>query len=68
MSNLIDKSNAELRALKSQSESMLISLVEVLKIRQDMQDVIHRLMSPDDVLETFSQISVENPDLARVTL
>lgn len=37
-------------------------------MRNDIQDVIRQLMSPDDMLETFSQIGVEDPDLARVTL
>lgn len=46
----------------------LKSVVEVLHTRQDVQDVIRRLMAPDDALETFNEIGVENSDLARGTL
>ena len=68
MSNLFDKPNAELRALKAQSEEVLHAMMQTLRSRMDMREVIHRLMTPDDTLEAFSQIGVEDPDLARVTL
>lgn len=57
-----------IRALKSQSKDMLASLVEVLQTREDMQELLRRLMTTDDTLEAFSEIGVKAPDLTRVTL
>lgn len=68
LSNLHDKSNAELRAIQADSDTVLTSLVEALQMRSDMQEFIQCLMTGDDALETFSQIGVEDPDLARVRL
>ena len=47
---------------------MLISLSESLSNRPDMQNAIARLMSPDDMLETFSELAVRDPDLMRLVL
>ncbi len=34
----------------------------------DMQNAVRRLMSPDDMLETFSELAVKEPDLMRLVL
>lgn len=68
MSNLSDKSNAELLALQQQSKDVLSALVESLEERMDMQGAIKVLMQPEDLLEKFSQLGVEDPDLARLVL
>lgn len=34
----------------------------------DMQNAIGRLMRPDDMLETFSELAVKEPDLMRLVL
>ena len=39
-----------------------------LEARPDMQIAIRRLMSPDDMLETFSELAVKEPDLMRIVL
>ena len=51
-----------------QSRQMLSSLSESLSARPDMQNAIRRLMSPDDMLETFSELAVKEPDLMRLVL
>ena len=51
-----------------QSRQMLSSLSESLSARSDMQNAIRRLISPDDMLETFSELAVKEPDLMRVVL
>ncbi len=51
-----------------QSRQMLTSLVESLGNRPDMQNAARRLMSPDDMLETFSELAVKEPDLMRIVL
>ncbi len=33
-----------------------------------MQLAVHRLMSPDDILGSFSEMAVQDPDLMRVVL
>ena len=33
-----------------------------------MQNAIRRLMLPDDMLETFSELAVKEPDLMRLVL
>ncbi len=33
-----------------------------------MQNTIRQLMSPDDMLETFSELAVKEPDLMRIVL
>ena len=47
---------------------MLTSLAERLNVRPDMENAIRRLMRPDDMLETFSELAVKEPDLMRLTL
>ena len=51
-----------------QSRQMLSSLSESLSARPDMQNAIRRLMRPDDMLETFSEIAMREPDLMRLVL
>ena len=34
----------------------------------DIQNAIRRLMSPDDMLETFGELAVKEPDLMRIVL
>ena len=51
-----------------QSRQVLSSLSESLSARPDMQNAIRRLMSPDDMLETFSELAVKEPDLMRLVL
>ena len=51
-----------------QSRQMLSSLSESLSARPDMQNAIRRLMRPDDMLETFSELAVKEPDLMRLVL
>ena len=47
---------------------MLTSLAESLSSRPDMQEAIQILMRPDDMLETFSELAVKDPDLMRLVL
>lgn len=68
MNNLTNKSDAELRKVFESSSQMLASVVHSLGNRPDMQEAIHRLMSPDDMLETFAELAVKEPDLMRLTL
>ncbi len=68
MSNLTNKSDAELRELLQQSRQTLTALIESLSDRPDMQNAIRRLMRPDDMLETFSELAVKEPDLMRLVL
>ena len=51
-----------------QSRQMLTSLVESLGNRPDMQNAVRRLMRADDMLETFSELAVKEPDLMRLVL
>ncbi len=41
---------------------------QTLANRRDMQNAIARLMRPDDMLETFSELAVREPDLMRLVL
>ena len=66
--NLTNKSDDELRTLLEQSRQMLTSLAERLADRPDMQNAVRRLMRPDDMLETFSELAVKEPDLMRLVL
>ena len=59
-------SDDRLRAMLYQSRQMLSSLSESLEARPDMQNAIRRLMSPNDMLETFSELAVKN--LTRLAL
>ncbi len=61
-------SDDRLRAMLYRSRQMLSSLSESLSARPDMQNAIRRLMSPDDMLETFSELAVKEPDLMRIVL
>jgi hypothetical protein len=47
---------------------LLTSLIESLASGPCMQNAIRRLMSPDDMLETFSELAVKEPDLMRIVL
>ncbi len=66
--SLTDFSAEELRELLQASRQTLTSLVESLANRPDMQNAIRRLMRPDDMLETFSELAVGEPDLMRLVL
>jgi hypothetical protein len=68
MSNLANKSDAELRELLQASRQTLTSLVDSLAHRPDMQNAVRQLMRPDDMLETFSELAVREPDLMRLVL
>ncbi len=68
MSNVTKKSDLELRELLQASRETITSLVESLSIRPDMQNAVRRLMRPDDMLETFSELAVREPDLMRLVL
>jgi hypothetical protein len=68
MNNLTNKSDAELREIFEASSQTLASVVHSLCNRPDMQNAIARLMRPDDMLETFSELAVKDPDLMRLTL
>jgi hypothetical protein len=50
------------------SRQTLTSLVESLANRPDMQEAVRILMRPDNMLETFSELAVKDPDLMRVVL
>jgi hypothetical protein len=66
--NLEEMPIEELRELLQASRQTLISLAESLGNRPDMQNAIRRLMRPDDMLETFSELAVKEPDLMRLVL
>ena len=69
MSNSLEEMPIEeLRELLQASRQTLKSLVESLASRPDMQNAIRRLMRPDDMLETFSELAVKEPDLMRLVL
>ena len=66
--NLEEMPIEELRDLLQASRQTLTSLVESLGNRPDMRNAILRLMHPDDMLETFSELAVREPDLMRLVL
>lgn len=68
MNRMMDFDDAELRRLLQASREVLSSLSESLSGRPDMQNAIRRLMSPADMLETFSELAVREPDLMRLVL
>ena len=68
MNNLTNKSDAELRENLQASRQMLTTLIERLTDRPDMQNAVRILMRPDDMLETFSELAVKDPDMMRVVL
>ena len=68
MSNLANKSDDELREILQESRQTLTALIDSLTSRPDMQNAVRRLMRPDDMLETFSELAVNEPDIMRLTL
>ena len=66
--NLEEMPIEELRDLLQASRQTLTSLVDSLANRPDMQNAIRRLMRPDDMLKTFSEWVVKEPDLMRLVL
>ena len=68
MNNLTNKPDAELRELLQASRETITALIDSLANRPDMQNAVRRLMRPDDMLETFSELAVKEPDLMRLVL
>ena len=68
MKNLTNKSAAELREILQASRETITALIDSLANRPDMQNAVRRLMRPDDMLETFSELAVKEPDLMRLVL
>ena len=68
MNNLTKKSAAELREILQASRETITGLIDSLANRPDMQNAVRRLMRPDDMLETFSELAVKEPDLMRLVL
>ena len=68
MNNLTNKSAAELREILHASRETITGLIDSLANRPDMQNAVRRLMRPDDMLETFSELAVKEPDLMRLVL
>ena len=68
MSDLSELSDDQLREVLKASRQTITSLVLSLVDRPDMQDAIERLMRPDDMLESFSELAVKQPDLMRLVL
>jgi hypothetical protein len=66
--NIEEMPNEELRELLQSSRQTITSLVDSVASRPDMQNAIRRLMSPDDMLATFSELVVKEPDLMRLVL
>ena len=68
MNNLTNKSATELREILQASRETITALIDSLANRPDMQNAVRRLMRPDDMLETFSELAVKEPDLMRLVL
>ena len=66
--NLEEMPTEELRNLLQASRHTLTSLVDSIASRPCMQNAIRRMMCPDDMLETFSELAVKEPDLMRLVL
>lgn len=66
--NLSNMPDAELRGLLQASRQMITGLIDSLSNRPDMQNAVRRLMRPYDMLETFSELAVKDPDLMRLVL
>ena len=66
--NVANMPDDELRENLQASRQMLTTLMERLSDRPDMQNAVRRLMRPDDMLETFSELAVKEPDLMRLVL
>ena len=64
--NLANMPDAELRELLQASRETLAALMERLTDRPDTQNAIRRLMHPGDMLETFTELAVKDPDLMRL--
>jgi hypothetical protein len=47
---------------------VLSALDQMLADRPDVQNATRRLMRPEDMLETFSELAVKEPDLMRLVL
>ena len=60
--------DAELRERLQDSRQTIAGLADSLSSRPDMQEAVRILMRPDDMLETFSELAVKQPDLMRLTL
>ena len=68
MKNISELSDDQLREVLAASRLTITSLIDSLANRPDMQNAIARLMRPDDMLETFSELAVREPDLMRLIL
>ena len=68
MNNLTNKSAAELREILQASRETITGLTDSLANRPDIQNAVRRLMRPDDMLVTFSELAVKEPDLMRLVL
>jgi len=68
MNNLTNKPDNELRELLQASRETLSALIDSLANRPDMQEATPILMRPEDILETFSELAVKEPDLMRLVL
>lgn len=68
MKNISELSDDQLREVLAASRQTITSLIDSLANRPDMQNAIARLMRPDDMLETFCELAVREPDLMRLVL
>ena len=68
MNPLSEIQDDRLPGLRKHSREVLTSLIQSLCDRPDSQNAIRRLMRPDDMLETFSELAVKEPDLMRLVL
>ena len=68
MSDVQEMTDDQLQTLLQQCRDVLTSLVQSLEDRPDMQEAIRQLMTPDDMLEAFSELAVKDPDLMRLVL
>ena len=68
MNNLTNKSAAELREILQASRETITALIDSLANRPDKQNADRILMRPDNMLETFSEVAVKQPDLMRLVL
>lgn len=68
MRKITTKSEDELRDILQGSRQTITSLVQSQADSPEMQNAIARLMRPDDMLETFSELAVKEPDLMRLVL
>lgn len=61
-------SDTDLRSLFKNSSFVLRTIADGLSIRPDAQDALSRLMSPDDILATISELAATDPELMRLVL